>query len=291
MKTRNAREGGIVAEQLQALGSRGLGERRLQQLESHSDRWATELPGAGETANIRHLTSSASLKDQQLPSCSELPDQPDSLAGMENWVTEIFKIWEHNGGPLPFTECSLLSRKIGQLLGLPFSLPSSAESNWTTSASDRQLFCRPERTHKYLRASIYGSTVYDLTEKDRIRNQATDIQLGRPTRSSLLRARHCSLSTFNDKNSREKRQRSCDFSAIRCHQYMKALKPVPNSSGENIHSFLIGARYNRTNYLDSKAVERHGLFICRNKPYIHFIVDHGRKQNKKIQTQEENEEK
>ncbi|GCC28790.1 hypothetical protein chiPu_0007224 [Chiloscyllium punctatum] len=64
------------------------------------------------------------------------------------------------------------------------------------------------------------------------------------------------------------------------------LKPVPNFSGENIHSFLIGARYNRTNYLDSKAVERHGLFICRNKPYIHFIVDHGKEQNKKMHTQE-----
>ncbi|XP_072427791.1 uncharacterized protein [Chiloscyllium punctatum] len=286
MKTRNASESRILAEPLQGLGSRGLGERRQQQLESHSDRWATEVPGAGETASIRDLTSSATLKDQLLFSCSERADHPDSVAGMINWVTEIFKMREHNGGPSPFTECPLLSSKNEQLLRSPFSLLSSSERNWTIPPSDRQLFYRPERTHKYLSASVYGSTVYDLTEKDRIRNRATDIQLGRPTRSSLLRAKYCSLSTFSDQRSREKEQRSCDFSAIRCHQYMKALKPVPNFSGENIHSFLIGARYNRTNYLDSKAVERHGLFICRNKPYIHFIVDHGKEQNKKMHTQE-----
>ncbi|XP_078058643.1 uncharacterized protein LOC144483952 [Mustelus asterias] len=66
---------------------------------------------------------------------------------------------------------------------------------------------------------------------------------------------------------------------------MEALKRVPHSSGENVHSFLIGARYNRTNYLDSKAVEKHGLFICRNKPHIHFMADHGKEPSKKIHTQ------
>ncbi|XP_051874566.1 uncharacterized protein LOC127571861 [Pristis pectinata] len=38
-----------------------------------------------------------------------------------------------------------------------------------------------------------------------------------------------------------------------------------------------------TNYLDSKAVERYGLFICRNKPHVHFMA--GREQTKKIHTE------
>ncbi|GCB75442.1 hypothetical protein scyTo_0017344 [Scyliorhinus torazame] len=68
--------------------------------------------------------------------------------------------------------------------------------------------------HKYLHASVYGSTVFDLTEKDRPHNRATEIQLGRPTRSSLLRARYCSLSTFSDQYGRENKQR------LYCYNYI-----------------------------------------------------------------------
>ncbi|XP_038673396.1 uncharacterized protein LOC119976738 isoform X2 [Scyliorhinus canicula] len=283
MRAISASQSRKFAGSVHGLGTRGLGVRRQQQPETHSDPKATELPGEAE--NFRHLPPSANLKEQLLLSYYELADQPESEAVMTNWVTEACKILKHNGEPPLFTKQLLSPRKDEQRSSLPSSQMSGSERNWTISASDGQLFYRPERTHKYLHASVYGSTVFDLTEKDRPHNQATEIQLGRPTRSSLLRARYCSLSTFSDQYSRENKRRPCDFSAIRCHQHMEALKRAPHSSGENVRSFLIGARYNSTNYLDSKAVEKHGLFVCRNKPHVHFMADHGKGQSKKIHTE------
>ncbi|XP_072330605.1 uncharacterized protein [Scyliorhinus torazame] len=282
MRAISASQSRKFAGSMHGLSTRGLGVRRQQQPETHSKPKATELPGEAE--NIRHLPPSATLKEQLLLSYYELADQPESEAVMTNWVTETCKILKHNGEPPLFTKRLLSPRKDEQRSSLPSSQMSGSERNWTISASDGQLFYRPERMHKYLHASVYGSTVFDLTEKDRPHNRATEIQLGRPTRSSLLRARYCSLSTFSDQYGRENKQRPCDFSAIRCHQHMEALKRAPHSSGENVRSFLIGARYNSTNYLDSKAVEKHGLFVCRNKPHVHFMADHGKGQSKKIHT-------
>ncbi|XP_043926857.1 uncharacterized protein LOC122801405 [Protopterus annectens] len=36
--------------------------------------------------------------------------------------------------------------------------------------------------------------------------------------------------------------------------------------GESVHSFLIGARYNRSNCIDSKALTKYGVFLSRSYP-------------------------
>ncbi|MEE6501130.1 hypothetical protein FKM82_004075 [Ascaphus truei] len=60
----------------------------------------------------------------------------------------------------------------------------------------------------------------------------------------------------------------------------RGLQMVSTSLGETVHSFLVGARYNR-HCLDSQAFQKYGLFISRNHPRISFLTpcktDHQKK--------------
>lgn len=47
--------------------------------------------------------------------------------------------------------------------------------------------------------------------------------------------------------------------------------PIPCHTGETAHSFIVGARYNRCNYMDARSYNRLGLYVPRHNPQHSFL--------------------
>ncbi|CAL1532701.1 unnamed protein product [Lymnaea stagnalis] len=120
-------------------------------------------------------------------------------------------------------------------------------------------YYRPNRTHQYLSAT----ELKDCAEGE------VNIKYGRPTRTTLLRAR----------------QRSNSAPVIPYHtgrEFLHRLEDIRNSGpvlssseylqlqslceGESVHSYLTGARYNRAHCLDSKSVDHSGVYMPKHNP-------------------------
>ncbi|XP_058846482.1 uncharacterized protein LOC131698003 [Acipenser ruthenus] len=63
-----------------------------------------------------------------------------------------------------------------------------------------------------------------------------------------------------------------EYSSYRSPLNRKELHPVCTFAGENVHSFLSGARYNRDRIMDFAAVDKYGLYLTRNKPNESFLT-------------------
>lgn len=50
-----------------------------------------------------------------------------------------------------------------------------------------------------------------------------------------------------------------------------SLLPIPCHTGETPHSFVVGARYNHSHYLDSRSFARIGLYLPRRDPLRPFL--------------------
>ncbi|XP_066566341.1 uncharacterized protein LOC136753860 [Amia ocellicauda] len=189
---------------------------------------------------------------------------------MPNWVTEINRIQKHNGQAPLFTEHMLSPIKDEQLSGQP-STKSLKPLRARTTSPEGQLFYRPERSHRYLQASVFESAAEEWAERPQSTFPVT--HLGRPTRSSILRTRHLALSVASDPHHKERATltpKKC--SSSRPPLNPRELQPVCTSVGENVHSFLIGARYNRERYMDFVAVDKYGLYLSRSNPRCPFLT-------------------
>ncbi|XP_015216508.1 uncharacterized protein [Lepisosteus oculatus] len=189
---------------------------------------------------------------------------------LSNWVTEINGIQKHSGQAPLFTENMLSPIKDEQLSGQP--LPKSLKPlKARTTSPEGQLFYRPERSHRYLQATVFESDAHGRTERPQSALPA--LHLGRPTRSSLLRTRYLSPSVSKDFHQKDKTTPSpkkCSSSRLPLN--LKELQRACTSVGEDVHSFLIGARYNRERYMDSVAVEKYGVYLSRSYPNCAFLT-------------------
>ncbi|KAK3744309.1 hypothetical protein RRG08_030392 [Elysia crispata] len=127
---------------------------------------------------------------------------------------------------------------------------------------EARAYYRPNRMHQYLSA----------TELKNSASEDASVMYGRPTRTTLLRARQRSNSAPH--NQLEKKR---DFA-----QRIDEIKTAPAGNGhtteylqlqsvrdgESLHSYLTGARYNRAHCLDSKSVEHNGVYMPRHNPAL-----------------------
>ncbi|XP_059161878.1 uncharacterized protein LOC131944972 [Physella acuta] len=130
--------------------------------------------------------------------------------------------------------------------------------------NDGVLYYRPNRMHQYLSA----------TELRNSAQSAVNIQHGRPTRTTLLRARNRSVSApvtiGRDYHQRLEEIRhsssthSHQISGSPLHTQYFQLQTSPGD--ESFYSFLTGARYNRAHCLDSKSVDHSGVYMPRHNP-------------------------
>ncbi|XP_052785178.1 uncharacterized protein LOC128220720 isoform X2 [Mya arenaria] len=136
-------------------------------------------------------------------------------------------------------------------------------------------FYRPNSTHQYLSAT-------DLRNMNE--NEENMIKYGRPTRTTLLRARQqrTNSAPVNAYDIRRENNRRAE--EVRNHSIFQTSKEYLNiyaSDGETVHSFLTGARYNRARLLDSKGLTVYGVYMPRENPTDCFITgsrrfkDHG----------------
>ncbi|XP_013381543.1 uncharacterized protein LOC106152481 isoform X2 [Lingula anatina] len=132
-----------------------------------------------------------------------------------------------------------------------------------------QTFYRPNSTHQYL----------TTTELKNSAMNEVNVQLGKPTRASLLRARHrCSSAPVNAYEQRRQTPRVPPVSRPQSASSGIRRAPQPQvPAGESVHSFLIGARYNNAHYLDSKSLFKFGVYMPRSNPGQTFFVEKIRK--------------
>ncbi|XP_056419154.1 uncharacterized protein LOC130360632 isoform X2 [Hyla sarda] len=164
--------------------------------------------------------------------------------------------------------------------------PSHQSLKPSRAGREGQLYCRRTQSHRYLTASVSESAVNDPSIDLKPQITTYSVLFGRPTRSSLLRAAHqsaCVSSGIPVEHGLKKiSSEACSGRASRQKGIMMKMPRVLNSNNaksglqmmfleETVHSFLIGARYNR-NYLDSQAFQKYGLFVSRCEPNVSFLT-------------------
>nr|CAB3262715.1 uncharacterized protein LOC100182232 [Phallusia mammillata] len=182
---------------------------------------------------------------------------PVSLSKTPGWINEINeKICNHNGEAPMFTEKFLPMSKQEQRQP-PDSRPLSGVS--TKSAPviiDGEMYYRPSRKHTFLQAS----------------NRPASAKESRLNRASKLREKHrCqSMSSVPSNDTKLQLKRMKDMKPKPLH-LNKDLMPIPCHTGETPHSFIIGARYNCSHFMDSRSYARLGLYVPRQNPLRTFL--------------------
>nr|XP_002120025.1 uncharacterized protein LOC100182232 [Ciona intestinalis] len=173
-----------------------------------------------------------------------------------SWVQEINeKVKNHNGEAPMFTEQFLPAYKLEQ--HRPESRPLSGIS--TKSAPvviNGEMYYRPNRKHTYLQAS----------------NRPCSAKDGRQTRANKLKNKHRaqSMTALPSNDTKQQLKRMKEKKPIPLH-LSRDLLPIPCHTGETPHSFIIGARYNCSNFMDSRSFARLGLYVPRQDPLRTFL--------------------
>ncbi|PAA83704.1 hypothetical protein BOX15_Mlig024412g1 [Macrostomum lignano] len=96
---------------------------------------------------------------------------------------------------------------------------------------------------------------------------------GRPTRASILRNQNRiqSAPVAIQEERRQDRLRAERLERKRCisaNQVQRELAERKSGrvTGETFHAFLVGARYNSSNYIDRRAIDRYGMYLPRSNP-------------------------
>ncbi|XP_076453806.1 uncharacterized protein LOC143288975 [Babylonia areolata] len=147
----------------------------------------------------------------------------------------------------------------------PRSSTPSASPNGPQRKSGGSAYYRPNRTHQYLTAT----ELKDAADCEEV------LKYGRPTRTTLLRARHRVSSACSSayEARRQKEQRVSEIKKVAAFCSPEEMTPVYSDSAEqSFYSFLLGARYNRAHCLDSKSLTRHGVYMPRGNPLGCFVI-------------------
>ncbi|KAK7091084.1 uncharacterized protein [Littorina saxatilis] len=127
-------------------------------------------------------------------------------------------------------------------------------------------YYRPNRMHQYLTAT-------------ELRNAAGNddvLRYGRPTRTTLLRARqrvNHPAESFTSRRQLEHRMDELKNASVFSNP-KEITQHQTEVEGETFHSFLTGARYNRAHHLDSKSLTQYGVYMPRDNPLGCFVIGH-----------------
>ncbi|KAL8612351.1 hypothetical protein ACOMHN_020170 [Nucella lapillus] len=187
------------------------------------------------------------------------------VGGSPSWALEAHR-WPSNSGESPllahgFLPSSKLETLNGRLLTNPAGKPIRA------SAPTGVVYHRASRVHHFLSATDCNKDASDGEDP---------VRYGRPTRTTLLRARQKLNTSANGYELRrqldqrmEEIRMSCAFSNPK-----DLLQLQSEVDGETFYSFLTGARYNRANCVDARNVTQHGVHVSRHNPQGCFAVPH-----------------
>ncbi|XP_076435818.1 uncharacterized protein LOC143275525 isoform X2 [Babylonia areolata] len=188
------------------------------------------------------------------------------------WAVEAHR-WPTHSGESPLLAHGFLSPSKMETTNGFSKLPTNQSSGKPIRVSappagsnNGVVYYRPTRSHQFLAASDLkdGADCEDL------------VRYGRPTRTTLLRARqklNSSAMSFELRRQLDQRMEeirlTCAFSNPR-----EFLQLHPDIDGESFYSFLTGARYNRAHYVDSKCLSQHGVYMPRHNPLACFVLPH-----------------
>ncbi|XP_077987884.1 uncharacterized protein LOC144442415 [Glandiceps talaboti] len=198
------------------------------------------------------------LPNHHPPSILSFNKPPEYLEGVKNdcvvqqeqdklergaspqWVHGAASTRNHTGEFPLFTHQYLSSSKLEQLDASGGLTKAGSSDN----GSEVEYF-RPNRLHQYLTA----------TEMPYDSKRGVDIKLGRPTRTSLLRARHRSQSAPSLNSSQMDIRHlhtigQITDSASKPKKQVLRRNLLPSTGQESLHQFLTGARYNRVRWID-----------------------------------------
>lgn len=202
-----------------------------------------------------------------------LDDEYLTEKGTPKYVADYTKETVHSGESPLFTNKLLAQNKLEQQYGPIVWNKALLKPNKCGPPLTKNgvTYYRPIKAHQFL----------TNTELRNASAGEVDIKLGRPTRAMLLRARQrCNSAPLNSYETRRENQRKSEsrLSVTRPSSAQSGKGPsVSLPEGESMHSFLIGARYNRAHYLDSKSLFRCGVYMPRSNPGQAFFVDKLRK--------------
>ncbi|CAH1781688.1 unnamed protein product [Owenia fusiformis] len=141
------------------------------------------------------------------------------------------------------------------------------------SRTQQQRFYRPNSTHQFLtKTELKNSTAGEV-----------DVKLGKPTRTTLLRARQRRNSAPGTTHNERRKMREQIEQQFQRPESARSTSSslnshVPVEKGESVHAFLTGARYNRAQYLDSRSLFEYGIYLSRTNPgevYISAVPPKG----------------
>lgn len=222
----------------------------------------------------------------------EIEDEYQILVNNENtevhgapyWVSEVQREITNSGESPLFTNHLLSSGKFEQEQGVVNFERALLHNNTRRRIAprrrhlnDRKEYYRPNSTHQYLSAT----DLRNLHE-----NEENMVRYGRPTRTTLLRARQrTSSAPVNAYDVRRENNRRTEEARNNANiqplkdlferDYIRVSYSYLNifaSEGESVHSFLTGARYNRAHLVDSKGLALYGVYMPRGHPSDCFIT-------------------
>ncbi|XP_063967131.1 uncharacterized protein LOC129279189 [Lytechinus pictus] len=192
----------------------------------------------------------------------------EERSGSPSWIGKYNKELNHTGEQPLMVQRFLSNNKQEQQDGV---LPASSrpQSRFRVDRDDEREYQQGLSLHQYLTA----------TEMPGQSEKLVDVRHGRPTRTSLLRARQrtknipvlekTKLDLRDDIHylqeqtlKREDKYKSVDVP--------EELQPLTEGE-ETVHQFLVGARYNRAYYRDAKCFNKVGLYVSRENPQHCFL--------------------
>ncbi|KAK6195773.1 hypothetical protein SNE40_001130 [Patella caerulea] len=181
------------------------------------------------------------------------------VRGSPTWVEEVHKESTNSGESPLFLHRLLSPRKSAQSNQNKIKRAASA-SGTRTITSDTELYYRPNRTHQYL-------------SQTELRDQSLDdvnLKYGRPTRTTLLRARQRgNTPTVNAYDERKEQMKRAD--ELKNSSILSSVKESYRNDSESLHSFLTGARYNGAHCVDIRSLSLYGIYMPRTDPTRYFI--------------------
>lgn len=218
--------------------------------------------------------------------------------GSPAWAFDISKEITHSGES-PFHVHGLLSTsklesETSSVHNIRRSVtPASSARNTPRKRNTGSSFYHPPSPHQY------------LTATDTSQLSAKELKYGRPTRTTLLRARQrCASAPVNSYDVRRELVKTVDIDEVdnpdtfRYTDHCLSCRESENSpstnqinkdvlvahpEGESPHAFLTGARYNRAHFLDAKSLSVYGVYMPRTNPQGIFMTGHAKRSRDKGQ--------
>ncbi|XP_062588818.1 uncharacterized protein LOC134250472 isoform X2 [Saccostrea cucullata] len=208
--------------------------------------------------------------------------------GSPSWAFGISKEMTHSGES-PFHVHGLLSTskvesETSSVHNIRRSVtPASSARNTPRKRNTGTSYYRPTTPHQFLTATNPSQL------------SAKELKYGRPTRTTLLRARQrCASAPVNSYDVRREVVKTIDIDEVEPETFryadhclscreaesttstgqMNKEVLVAPPEGESPHAFLTGARYNRAHLLDAKSLSVYGVYMPRTNPQGIFMTGH-----------------